>query len=81
MLHGAPAGLCWFGHRGNLVILGPEGLAPACVAALITALERSGERFGAGHESDVADFAVAPPAAGLGSAGLGNLEAEHEVTS
>jgi hypothetical protein len=54
---------------------------PVCVNALITVLERSGETFGAGHETDVADFAVPPPVAGLGSAGLGNLEAEHEVTS
>lgn len=54
---------------------------PVCVNALITVLERSGETYGAGHESDVADFAVPPPVAGLGSAGLGNLETEHEVPS
>jgi HD-GYP domain-containing protein (c-di-GMP phosphodiesterase class II) len=51
-----------------------------CVEALITALERRGERYGAGHETDAADFAVTPPTRGIGSAGLGDLEAEHEVT-
>jgi HD-GYP domain-containing protein (c-di-GMP phosphodiesterase class II) len=53
---------------------------PACVEALIEVLERRGERFGAGHETDVSDFAVPPPAEGLGSAGLGDLDTEHEVS-
>jgi hypothetical protein len=52
---------------------------PACVEALIVALERSGEQHGAGFETDVADFAVPPPVAGLGSAGLGDLESERGV--
>ncbi|MER3453482.1 MAG: metal-dependent phosphohydrolase, partial [Acidimicrobiia bacterium] len=34
---------------------------PACVDALIRAVERRGERYGAGHERDVVDFAVPPP--------------------
>lgn len=46
---------------------------PRCVEALITAIERRGEHHGAGHEVDVEEFAVAPPVAGLGSAGLGDL--------
>jgi hypothetical protein len=52
---------------------------PVCVEALVQALERSGARHGAGHESEVADFAVPPPVAGLGSAGLGDLEHERRV--
>jgi hypothetical protein len=53
---------------------------PRCVDALIAAVERGDERYGAGHETDVADFAVPPPDRGIGSAGLGDLAAEHEVT-
>jgi hypothetical protein len=53
---------------------------PMCVAALVGALERSGERHGAGHEAEVAEFAVPPPVAGLGSAGLGDLEPDSRVT-
>jgi hypothetical protein len=49
---------------------------PACAEALIAAIERNGERYGDGHEDDVAEFAVAPPEAGTGSAGLGDLEVE-----
>jgi HD-GYP domain-containing protein (c-di-GMP phosphodiesterase class II) len=45
-----------------------------CVEALIRALEGRGERYGAGFETDVADFAVPPPVVGIGSAGLGDLE-------
>lgn len=45
-----------------------------CVEALISALRDRGDQYGAGHESDVADFAVPPPVSGLGSAGLGDLE-------
>ena len=47
---------------------------PACVEALVTALERRGERHGLGHEHDVHDFATPPPVAGVGSAGLGDLD-------
>lgn len=46
---------------------------PECVEALIRAIERRGELHGAGHESEVEQFDVAPPVAGLGSAGLGDL--------
>jgi len=53
---------------------------PACVEALIRVVERRGERYGAGHETEVADYAVPPPAGGTGSAGLGDLEAEQEVS-
>ncbi len=49
----------------------------ACVEALITVLERRGENYGAGHEEDIADFAVPPPVVGTGSAGLGDLESEE----
>jgi hypothetical protein len=48
---------------------------PDCVDALIHAIERRGETFGAGHEHDLVEFAVEPPVAGVGSAGLGDLEA------
>lgn len=49
----------------------------ACVDALIAVLERRGERYGAGHEENVADFAVPPPVVGTGSAGLGDLDTEE----
>jgi hypothetical protein len=52
---------------------------PACVGALIDVLERHGDRYGAGHETDVADFAVAPPTRGTGSAGLGDLVQDEEA--
>jgi hypothetical protein len=55
---------------------------PACVEALIHAVEKRGERHGDGYESD-SEFDDAP-AAGLGSAGLGDLldhEAHSESTS
>jgi hypothetical protein len=48
-----------------------------CVEALIGVIERRGERFGAGFEDDVADYATPPPVAGTGSAGLGDLAAEQ----
>ena len=51
-----------------------------CVEALIVAIERRGERYGDGHETEIAEFATPPPVVGTGSAGLGNLEAEQEVT-
>jgi response regulator RpfG family c-di-GMP phosphodiesterase len=44
---------------------------PECVEALIRALDKKGEKHGAGYEHDVA-FEHAPEA-GLGSAGLGDL--------
>lgn len=50
-----------------------EQFNPECVEALITAIERRGEHYGAGHEVDVHQFAVAPPEVGVGSAGLGDL--------
>jgi hypothetical protein len=48
----------------------------ACVDALVGAIERRGEHYGAGHELDDHEWAVAPPEAGTGSAGLGNLMPE-----
>jgi hypothetical protein len=50
-----------------------------CVEALVTAIERRGERYGAGHEIDQHDWAVAPPDAGTGSAGLGDLVPEERA--
>jgi hypothetical protein len=47
---------------------------PICVDALISALEERGEQYGAGFEEDAHTFAVPPPEAGVGSAGLGDLE-------
>lgn len=47
---------------------------PECVEALVRALEKRAERYGLGHETDAHDFAVPPPVAGVGSAGLGDLE-------
>jgi hypothetical protein len=47
---------------------------PDCVDALIAAIEERGERVGLGHEEDVVEFDVAPPVAGVGSAGLGDRE-------
>jgi hypothetical protein len=52
---------------------------PACVDALITAIERRGEHYGDGHEIDDHDWAVAPPEAGTGSAGLGHLIPEEQA--
>jgi hypothetical protein len=50
----------------------------ACVEALVRALDRRGERYGAGVETvaGIAGFEVAPPAVGVGSAGLGDLAPE-----
>jgi HD domain len=50
-----------------------------CVEALIAAIEDRGEHYGAGHEVDDHDWAVAPPEAGTGSAGLGHLVPEEQV--
>lgn len=47
---------------------------PVCVDALITAIDRRGERYGAGYEVNAHQFAVPPPEAGVGSAGLGDIE-------
>lgn len=47
---------------------------PACVEALIASIEARGERHGLGHEVDAVEFEVAPPVAGVGSAGLGDRE-------
>ena len=47
---------------------------PECVDALIAAIEDRGERHGLGHEDDAVEFEVAPPVAGVGSAGLGDRE-------
>jgi hypothetical protein len=52
---------------------------PLCVDALIAAIERRGEHYGAGHEVDDHDWAVAPPEAGTGSAGLGHLIPEEQA--
>jgi hypothetical protein len=51
----------------------------ACVDALITAIERRGEQYGDGHEVDDHEWAVAPPEAGTGSAGLGHLIPEEQA--
>ena len=51
---------------------------PDCVDALITAIEERGERHGLGHEDDAVEFEVAPPVAGVGSAGLGDREPAAE---
>jgi hypothetical protein len=47
---------------------------PVCVEALIAALDRRCERYGLGHEHDAHTFATPPPVAGVGSAGLGDLD-------
>ena len=49
-----------------------------CVEALIRAIEARDEHYGAGYEVDVHEWDVAPPDAGTGSAGLGDvLPDEH----
>jgi HD superfamily phosphodiesterase len=50
------------------------------VNALIAAIERRGEQYGAGHEAELHAWQVAPPAAGTGSAGLGDLAQERTVS-
>jgi HD superfamily phosphodiesterase len=47
---------------------------PSCVDALVAAVDRRGERYGAGFEVDAHEFATPPPEVGVGSAGLGDLE-------
>lgn len=49
---------------------------PDAVEALIAAIESRSEFHGAGHESIVHDFLVTPPESGVGSAGLGDLDAQ-----
>jgi riboflavin transporter FmnP len=49
-----------------------------CVEALIGAIEARGERYGSGHEVEIADFATPPPVVGTGSAGLGDLAPEQQ---
>jgi HD-GYP domain-containing protein (c-di-GMP phosphodiesterase class II) len=51
---------------------------PRCVQALVSAIQRRGERYGAGHETDVAEWRVPPPVVGTGSAGIGDLAPERE---
>jgi HD domain/MASE9 len=46
---------------------------PRCVEALITAIERRGEHYGAGFEAESDHWTTPPPQAGTGSAGLGDL--------
>ena len=46
---------------------------PECVNALVTSILRRNESYGLGHEQHVHPFAVPPPVAGVGSAGLGDL--------
>jgi len=50
-----------------------------CVEALISAIESRDEHYGAGHEVDEHEWAVAPPDAGTGSAGLGHLIPEEQA--
>ena len=50
-----------------------------CVEALISAIEKRGEQYGAGHEVDEHEWDVAPPEAGTGSAGLGHLVPEEQA--
>lgn len=54
---------------------------PRSVEALIAAIQRRGEIYGDGHETDVEDFAVAPPVVGVGSAGLGDLLEGNAATA
>jgi HD-GYP domain-containing protein (c-di-GMP phosphodiesterase class II) len=46
---------------------------PQCVEALILAIERREEHYGAGFEVEVHEWEIAPPEAGTGSAGLGDV--------
>ena len=51
---------------------------PDCVEALVSAIERRGERYGLGHEETAVEFDVVPPTVGVGSAGLGDLADRSE---
>ena len=46
---------------------------PDSVEALIRVIERRDEHYGLGYEQNPHEFEVAPPVAGVGSAGLGDL--------
>jgi hypothetical protein len=46
---------------------------PACVEALIRAIDRRREHYGLGYEHPSVQFEVPPPVVGVGSAGLGDL--------
>jgi len=50
---------------------------PETVTALTHAIEKRDEHHGAGYERDVHDWVVAPPEAGVGSAGLGDFAPEE----
>jgi hypothetical protein len=50
---------------------------PETVEALTHAIEKRHEHHGAGYERDVHDWVVAPPEAGVGSAGLGDFAPEE----
>ncbi|MFN8036926.1 MAG: HD domain-containing protein [Acidimicrobiia bacterium] len=52
---------------------------PTTVNALINAIGKRDEHHGAGYEQDVHDWVVAPPDAGVGSAGLGDLAPDDET--
>lgn len=52
---------------------------PHTVDALVHAIEKRHEHHGAGFETEVHDWVVAPPEAGVGSAGLGDLASEDET--
>lgn len=51
---------------------------PACVDALIRALQRREERHGYGYEQEIAWYDAPPPVRGPGSAGLGDLVPEAD---
>ncbi len=46
---------------------------PACVDALVAALERIGDAHPLRDRTDASEWAITPPEAGVGSAGLGDL--------
>lgn len=54
---------------------------PACVEALIAAIERRNDRYGDGFEDETHEWGVAPPDAGVGSAGLGDLAEADEASA
>lgn len=54
---------------------------PECVDKLIAGIERRGESYGQGFEAVEHEWSVAPPEAGVGSAGLGDLAPGTEVAA
>ena len=54
---------------------------PDCVEKLIAGIERRGESYGRGFEAVEHEWSVAPPEAGVGSAGLGDLAPGTEVAA